>query len=251
MAASSSGTRKKKTKIITATPSNVFDLVPDDIFGDNLGLIHTPKNEITLKRLEKYGLSRETVRAIIGKTFNFDTVFGEVVTRAHPHYATGKNIVLQFDKAISILEKLLGDPSVGGALTRGTNPIETSIAFLKDQQKILAFLFGVQPNVYSDAPTPKTVKQMLQFQAFLLYEYMKHVVKSYYKVGGSTEEPLTDTRIYALILELFQKIYTHPAYGTKTFNVAKMKELCEIHKLDVETQRSLEELAKSITEEGQ
>jgi len=60
------------------------------------------------------------------------------------------------------------------------------------------------PELYSDEPRPKTVRQMLQFQVFILHRYMRHVVDSYYK-DRDHEDVLSDTRIYALILDCCSK----------------------------------------------
>jgi hypothetical protein len=233
---------KREQKIIGAPPENAFDLVPRDLYGDKLNLVKQPKNRETLKELDERGMNRDTVRRIIGDTFCFDTVVEEVLTREHPHYKTGIRIMKGFDKAINVLEKLSLDPGVAHAFRQGTNLIEELVRSLKDERKTLASFFGVMPELYSDEPRPKTVRQMLQFQVFTLHRYMRHVVDSFHGNRGYGGV-LTDNRIHALILELLQKIYTHPSYRTQQFDVAKVKELCEVHKLERRIRARLQRFA--------
>ncbi len=237
--------RKKERKIINAPPKHALDLVPRLLYEDALGVIGEPDNRKTLAKLERYGLRRATVTRIIVDTFDFDTVSREVLGEGHPYHTAGVKAVMQFGRAISILEKLLHDRAFAEAFAEGVNPIRASVEFLTEQQKTIAFLLAVNPEQYAAKPSPKTVKQMLQFQTFLLFSYMKDLIKRWHE-GRDYEDVLPDSHIHGLILELLQKVYTHPSYGVGSFDRAKVKELSEIHRLERRTSAALKNNPQNI-----
>jgi hypothetical protein len=73
----------------------------------------------------------------------------------------------------------------------------------------------------------KSIRQMLTYQAYLLFEYLKRVRLSKFKYPEDYTFECTDMEIYKTISEMFQRIYPYDFLYTEMWDVYKVKELVD------------------------
>jgi len=159
-------------------------------------LINSKKNRKFAERLQANGADATKLDAILKRFHDSNLVRGVIYKNAkNPEWLETltwyKKINKQYQKAISALETLLNDDSIPSE-TRETI-IKKDVEKLKVFQDYLTFVFIPKPLL---KPEPKSINQMIVFQSFAVFTYLK-------KFKGEA----ADKAIYDFMAELFRNLY--------------------------------------------
>jgi hypothetical protein len=138
-------------------------------------------------------------------------------------YGPGEAIYKGYTKAIEALEKATRQRAItedkafsGSPHSSLREAIQDDVEDLKQKRAKWAGLFTGHLELKPE-PIPRTVRRMIENQAFCLFSYIKK------KADGKT----CDVDIYELLSELFSVIYDHPAFhAADKFTPGKIKEYC-------------------------
>lgn len=172
-------------------------------------LMTTESNKQLAKILLSNGASLEKINKILICFFSDDVMTRECFKHAKNPEAVEMRlwrnaIDKQYDKAIRGLEVLLRNDLIP-APTKETI-IKKDIEKLKNTHKFLTMSSLLKPSI---KPNPASIQQMIIFQSWALYKYLKNF-----------KGLETDNKLYDFISELLKNIYKNTllAPGIKKFN---------------------------------
>ena len=176
---------------------------------NHFDLMTTESNRQLAKILLSNGASLEKVNKILMCFFSDSVMLREIFKHANNPEATEmrlwrKAIDKQYDKAIRELEVLLSNDLIP-APTKETI-IQKDIEKLQNTHKFLTMSSLLKTSI---KPNPASLQQMIIFQSWALYKYLKNF-----------KGQETDNKLYDFISELLKNIYnkTLLAPGIKKLN---------------------------------
>ena len=184
-------------------------LYKKDFTQNHFTLMTTESNQKLAKTLLSYGASLKIVNTILIRFFSESVMLREIFKHAENPEAVEmrlwrKVIDKQYDKAIRELEVLLSNDLIP-APTRETIILK-DIEKLKNTHKFLTMSSLLEPSI---KPNPASIQQMIIFQSWALYKYLKNF-----------KGQETDNKLYDFISELLKNIYKNTliASGIKKIN---------------------------------
>lgn len=184
-------------------------LYKKDFTQNHFTLMTTESNQKLAKTLLSNGASLKIVNKILIRFFSESVMLREIFKHAENPEAVEmrlwrKVIDKQYDKAIRELEVLLSNDLIP-APTRETIILK-DIEKLKNTHKFLTMSSLLEPSI---KPNPASIQQMIIFQSWALYKYLKNF-----------KGQETDNKLYDFISELLKNIYKNTliASGIKKIN---------------------------------
>ncbi len=176
-------------------------LLQPDFEKDPLSFIKSSKNRHLSRSLLSNGMRPEKIREIIQGFYSYRMVMKSLYLQAsNPEWlevrAWASRFIKNYEKAIGSLEVLLIDDSIPAG-TRDL--IQKDILTLRNKKEFIAFTISPQPVM---KPIPVSCRQMLAFQSFALFMYLRHVIN---------REAATDRHIFDFMAELFRNLYVDTA----------------------------------------
>lgn len=209
-----------------------MSFIQPDFPQDPLDLIISEKNKRLAEELLLNGMELEKINGILRQFFSFKVVLREIYNHANnPEWletlAWVRIVDKQYKKAIRSLEILLSDESIPSG-TRKTI-IKKDIEKLKDNRDFLTYTTMTKPLM---TPVPTSINQMIVFQAFALFKYLKkfkgkkqseyrqdHNLEGVEMSKKASEKPLLDNEIYNFIAEIFRNLYKNTALDSNMKNI--------------------------------
>ncbi len=184
-------------------------LYKKDFTQNHFTLMTTESNQKLAKTLLSNGASLKIVNKILIRFFSESVMLREIFKHAENPEAVEmrlwrKVIDKQYDKAIRELEVLLSNDLIP-APTKETI-IQKDIEKLQNTHKFLTMSSLLKPSI---KPNPASLQQMIIFQSWALYKYLKNF-----------KGQETDNKLYDFISELLKNIYKNTliASGIKKIN---------------------------------
>lgn len=184
------------------------------------------------KLLQDNGADVGKVDSILIEFYSFRVVMNSISKHArNPEWVAYKKWIETFGKkykkAIKSLEILLNDSIP--ASTRETI-IKKDLEMLKNHQEFVESIINLKITM---KPKPTSIQQMLIFQSYALYEYLK-------KFKGEKN----DKDLYNFIAELLQNFYKEPSLDYITGDILKKNFIDNAYKTRGKKYKELEETFK-------